>query len=1045
MPRVFAVFLLLQTLTVSAMEPQRKPQDEPLLDWSLWQKHRASVAHPAAMIKPADLVRARANLERYEWAQRFRDGLERGVKDWPEKLTPEFLASMIPATTPGDTLFTPCPACRDLGKPAHPHGQWKWAYLDPEKLTCVVCGTVFPNEKYPESIVLRAAYGGGQTFSYCGGEPFRIFSYIGRPSFTGAIRAHKVNFMLGLCRRLAEAFALTGKTDYARATRSILLRFAEAYPNWLVHVGYGEYADMHPHIAALNINSLPQDELCPPPANPDRRLHTGYWSAGRARGVGMEAGFVRDVVEAYEFTCEARDGDKPLYAEADRLKIEKDLLLESTVLLVSDKQVNNKSVGNAAAVALVGMSLGHPEMVRFGLDVFMKTVDGWFLPDGGTSESWSYANMTLGGIEALGQAFRGYTDPPGYLDAAGKRIENLNLYRDTAYKKVWAAMFNGLQGDLLYPPLADGHRSSGMGSQFAELMAVNYPETPQYLALLKALAGDDLARGYSRYALYYREPDFEKKPSPPLAFPDYVFPDLQIGHLRSGPHGRDSLLVLSASDWGGHHHLDSLSLYYWQSKRELLSDLGYLWDHPMSAMTRRTFAHNTVMVDGAEQITKGRGGKFTLFNVSADNVSGGIKVMEAESQAYSQCSLYRRTVAQVEHPSGRRYVADIFRVRGGGRHEYVFHGPNNDVHIQGPALRNWKDQGQQVRFCIRFHVAHAGSEIYLCDLSIEGPDGRNIMPNPSAASLDPQTGKPQSWGYYQGDGKGDWGRSEQGPEGGHCVFLKALTPGAQLVNVALIAGDADGYTGPRAFVGELGATYKVRFRIRGKAPALTVNVLYWPDDPSSAANRSYTEVKDLTTIAPRAEWTAYAGEFTLPSPVHLENVRSSEEAVPCALTWKMDDEVSFAAHWTGVQGETFLLGDGWGQRDYRNSDVGATLPYIIRRRPASDRPTVFVSLFEGFAPGKAIVKALKPIDVPSAESDNTVAFAVETDAGADYLVSCLEPRPVKLETSAGPLEMTGRFAVVSVRDGKLAAAALIEGTRLCWLGQDITAQPPGKE
>ena len=456
------------------------------------------------------------------------------------------------------------------------------------------------------------------------------------------------------------------------------------------------------------------------------------------------------------------------------------------MLLVADKAVNNKSVGNATAVALAGMVLGHPEMVRFGLDVFLKTVDGWFLPDGGTSESYSYATMTLHGIEALGQAFRGYSDPPGYKDAKGERIDKIDLYHDTAYERVWQAMFNGQQGDLFYPPLADGHRTTNLGDHFAELMADNYPENPQYLALLKEFAGKKpavgnaptatpartpgvkekeapspmvsdvnvFAGGDARTAIYTRPPGIEEKAVPPLTLPDIVFPALQFGYLRSGPHGRDSCLVLSASDWGIHHHFDSLGLYFWQNGRELLSDLGYLWDHQMSLMSRRTFAHNTVMIDGAEQVSKERGGKFTMFAPD-----GPIKVMEAESRAYPQAPLYRRTVAQVEFEPGRLYVLDIFRVQGGQKHQYVFHGPGNVYELATPALET------------------VGK--------VEGLD--------------------------------------------------------------------------------------------------------------------------------------------------LEKIRASSEAGKWLATWKLET-TSFRALWNNEPGERSLVGDGWGQRDYRNSDVGAVLPYFVRER-----------------------------------------------------------------------------------------------------------------
>ena len=116
-------------------------------------------------------------------------------------------------------------------------------------------------------------------------------------------------------------------------------------------------------------------------------------------------------------------------------------------------------------------------------------MDGWFLPDGTTSESPAYGTMTLGGIWDLAQAFRGYSDPPGYRDAAGKRIDSLDLYHGTAYERVWECFFRGLQGDLHYPPYADSSRGSSLGVNFIELMVSNYPDRPQYLALLKETLG----------------------------------------------------------------------------------------------------------------------------------------------------------------------------------------------------------------------------------------------------------------------------------------------------------------------------------------------------------------------------------------------------------------------------------------------------------------------------------------------------------------------------------------------------------------------------
>lgn len=651
---------------------------EPLFDWSDWEKYRATVQHPSGAIKPADVVRARENLQRYAWARNHAAALERTARAALPKLTPEYLVAMIPETTPGDPKFTPCPACRDQGKPVHPHGLWTWRESAPDQLTCDVCRTVFPHEKYPEDIVLHTTWGKPQTLTFAGGEPFVIFGYrTGRPSFTANIRARKVAHLSSVCRTLAEAYLLSGKTEYARAVRAILLRFAAVYPHWLVHTGYGEYADLDPRIAALSINQLPTSELCPPPNKPDRKLHTGYWSAGRASGVGQESGFVRRMVEAYDFTCTATAPDgTPVYTDAERRTIERDLLLESTLLLVSDKAINNKSVGNRTAAALVGLCVGHPGLVRFGWDGFQQTIDEWFLPDGTTSESPAYALMTLTNIWELPQALRGYSEPADYRGPDGQRRVAVDLYRGTAYERIWQNCYNGLQGDLTYPPFADSYRTSALGPQFLELMVANYPERPEFLGLLKEVCGPDLARGEPRLALYYREPGLEQKPAAPITLPDWCPPDLRVGHLRTGADGRESLLLLSASHWGGHHHLDSLNLTYWKNGQEILSDLGYLWDHPQKSKTSRTFAHNTVLIDEKDQVTRERGGDVEFFRTSPH-----VKVMAARSRAYPQTQHYRRTSAVIDHGAGRNYVVDFFAVEGGRSQDYVFHAASKTCEI----------------------------------------------------------------------------------------------------------------------------------------------------------------------------------------------------------------------------------------------------------------------------------------------------------------------------------------------------------------------------
>jgi hypothetical protein len=853
-------------LPSNSLKKSSYPDTEQLMDWSDWQKYRETVQHPCLTIKQENKALALQNIQNHDWARGHFERITQVIQNHFDKITPEFLLKMIEETTPGDPLWTPCPSCRDKGLPVHPHGLWAWDVESPDEIKCTECRVVFPNNEYPEDIVLTTKWGKPQKISYCGGEPFVVFRYKeGRPSFTANIRARKVQWMAGFCKTLAEGYLLTQNLIYAAKCREILLRLAECYPGWLVHVGYGEYADMSPKTAALNIMDLPEPELCPPPNKPDHALWTGFWSAGRASGVGLEADFVRKVVTAYDLTCQAENADgSPLFSEAEKRKIEKDLLLESTLLLVCDKKLNNKSVSNRTAVALVGMCVGHPGLVRFGLEGFDMTVNGWYLPDGTTSESPFYGLMTLGGIWDMAQAGQGYSDPEGYKDAEGKRIDALDLYHGTNYKLVWEAFYKGLQGNLKYPPYADSFENTTLDVAYVDLMVANYPEKKSYLALLKEICGEalilhsgspvfnseftdsevepvlrlpyDLTKpnGALSFSMYYRKTQLAKESNPVLQFPDWCPPSLQIGHLRTGKDGRESLLLLSASPWGTHHENDSLNLYYWKKGTALLSDLGYLWDHPQKPNNIRALAHNTVLLDEQNQIKKGRGGEILFFKTFPN-----VKVMEMASKAYSQALVYKRTSVLVDHGNGNSYVVDFFRVQGGEIQDYVFHASSNELTINGLSP-----------------VAKAGLALY---------DFEDIKTS---------------------DGKGTWNSQWQSENG-------------------------------------------------------------------------------LTTRA-----------------------------------WSL-----------GQEGEEMFVGDGWGQKDWKNADIGATLPYFVRRK-RGDKLQTFVSVFEGFEEGKSSVKSVSLLD-------KTGVVMVETPFGRDYIMSMHNKGEMTIKHKEGKEKISGHFAAASVRNGQM--------------------------
>jgi len=251
-------------------------------------------------------------------------------------------------------------------------------------------------------------------------------------------------------------------------------------------------------------------------------------------------------------------------------------------------------------------------------------------------------------------------------------------------------------------------------------------------------------------------------------------------------------------------------------------------------MTMRTVAHNTGVVDEKDQITKERGGEVLFFRTSEH-----VKAMEAASRAYPQARLYRRTSAVIDHGGGRNYVVDFFRVEGGKRRDYVYHG--------------------------------AAKTCDVLDLRLQ--------------------------------------------------------------------------------------------------PALSEK-LY-----------------------------------------DFGNVRTADGAGVWRAVWKCGANMACVAWNVGQPGERVFVADGWGQRDWKNSDIGATIPYVVRRCEG-DGLSTFISVFEGEAGGAPLVRRVKLLE-PSG------VLLVETALGRDYVMSRLETGTLEVPVAAGTHRITAHFVVIAVQNDKV--------------------------
>lgn len=645
-------------------------------------------AQPRTLYKPHHIANAKANVERYDWARSLLDGyVSRSAFALAQDR--EALRDLVPDLTPWSPYGQVCPACVGEQCSMGETGVWQWSITNPDVLRCRYCGTEYPNADYPETGVLECP-AMGQTFTYYLNEQQRAhpeddpgkhaYRWAGRPvhvSFTGVIRERKVSWALGQPLNLAKAYVLTDDVRYAERTAWLLERLAEVFPNYLYHSYGGAFADCDPAEAAREMGRNPSagkfaEGVIRHPAEEMRRhnrLDAGFWGAGRfTAGVGGEGSALLNLTVAYDLTRNALHEDgTPVYTEAMHERIINDLVLAGCGDLENYAAINNKAGPGRALSGAVGIMFGPPERIRRALEGFESILGNCFHFDGFCRESPSYSSMHLGLMQEIPELLAGYSDPPGYTDAEGRRFDEFDPFVHTPrYRLALESMVRMLRPDLRYPVIGNTHSGGATSPHYIEILAANYGA--RYAALLEALQGAPLGARGSEYALWRRDPDLAAPPGEPdIGLRTEYFPGWQVGVLRAGNDDTKTAFYFVGYEMHGHRHYDTLGVIYHAYNRELASDRGYIWDDPRNAWTSSTLAHNIVTVDGTNQVRAGRRSTLELFGVAP-----GVEVIQASANAYEQCSEYRRTCALVRLPEGGNYVADIFRVTGGKLHQYAF-------------------------------------------------------------------------------------------------------------------------------------------------------------------------------------------------------------------------------------------------------------------------------------------------------------------------------------------------------------------------------------
>jgi len=134
-----------------------------------------------------------------------------------------------------------------------------------------------------------------------------------------------------------------------------------------------------------------------------------------------------------------------------------------------------------------------------------------------------------------------------------------------------------------------------------------------------------------------------------------------------------------------------------------------------------------------------------------------------------------------------------------------------------------------------------------------------------------------------------------------------------------------------------------------------------------------------------------------------------------------------------------VIGAGWGQRDHRNTDRGAMLPYIIRRREGEGRSDTFVTIFAGRPKAADLVRGVRRLGFVGSAPNDAVALGVDTSEGVDLVLSMVSPQTVVVDAPSGDVVVHGRAAAVLAGTGGSRAACLIGGTTLNADGVELSS------
>ena len=682
----------------------------------------------AGVLFPEGLVgKVKANTARYPWAAAIRDRIVEAAEPWRKLSDDELWGEVFgPGITRSWMVWSNgyCPSCKKGVE------MYTWQ-MDPIKMPwkvrCPHCKGLFPtndfhkyylsgldekgvfdpkradrsllyNTDHPDPNDALRSVGVDDGEGYVEGD--KRWRFIGAYLIYGQWK----QMVLGGISRLAAAYVVTGDRVYAHKAAVMLDRVADFYPSF----DYASQGLVYEKPSGNGYVSIWHDAC-----EEARQLAIAYdWIFDGMKDDPSLAAFLAEKSRQHKLS-----NPKASFADIQR-NIEDRILRDN---IANRPKISSNYPRTDIAFAITKTVLAWPANREEVMGIIDGLLNTGTAVDGVTGEK-GLADYSAGGVQSMASLLAQYTRVDLHFlkevfARHPKLAQTFRFHLDT-----WCL-------GHYYPLVGD---TGWFGGRFDEYRGVNFVKASELdpdlyvfywslpgldpsmftflwnlyevtgdAAYVQALyrANDNSAKGLP-YELTADDPaGFEKKVAEVIArvgtqipLPSVNKQEWHLAILRSGK-GKDArALWLNYESGGGHGHCDGMNLGLFAKGLDLMPDFGYPpvnfggWESEKATWYRMTAAHNTVTVDGRNQVWAA--GRTTLW---ADGKS--FHAVRASGPEMVGGRQYERTAALVDISDRDCYVLDIFRVVGGATHDKFTGSGFGSVTTSGLALVPAQDYG----------------------------------------------------------------------------------------------------------------------------------------------------------------------------------------------------------------------------------------------------------------------------------------------------------------------------------------------------------------